>query len=85
MSRYGRQSATAIEWIRGWVTSDGTRHPGILERLEVIEKKISGQSRLLWIVLASVLLDVATNTSGHLIPLLRDAAQTAGTLLSYIQ
>lgn len=80
MSRRG-SAPTATEWIRGWITSDGTRHPGILERLDVIEKGVAKQGRLLYIVLAAVLFDAASNSKGELLHYLQDAAQIISSFI----
>lgn len=82
MSRTGSRRRTPADLIWGWGT-EGERHPGILERLEGVEKAVSRQSRLLWAVFGAVLLDVATNSS-HLLPTLRALLPTLSQFLSTI-
>lgn len=84
MSRVGSNRRSPADLIWGWGTN-GDRHPGILERLEIVEHTMRRQSRVLYVVLAAVMIDVASNSSGHLIPLLRASAQALGALLPYIQ
>lgn len=80
MSRSAARRRTPSELIWGWGTN-GDRHAGLLERVASIEREVHRQSRLLFIVLAAVVIDTITNSGGHLLNSLRDAIQILGSIV----
>lgn len=74
---------TPADLIWGWGTN-GDRHPGILERLERVEKASMKNTKLSCLVLFMVVIDTATNAGGTLLDLLKSGFQLLPQLLGLI-